>query len=104
MPEDEIATVLVNPKIVRRQGEREIGEGCLSLEGYQGVVTRSSKVRVRATGLDGKEIRIKAADDLLAQALEHEIDHLDGVLVRRPSRLRGRAGETRGAGSGRPGR
>ena len=80
MPEDEAPTVLVNPKVVRRQGDRVIGEGCLSLEGYQGTVTRSSKVRVRATGLDGKEIRIKAADDLLAQALEHEIDHLDGVL------------------------
>jgi peptide deformylase len=80
LPEDEAPTVLVNPKVVRRQGEREIGEGCLSLEGYEGVVTRSSKVRVRATDLNGKEIRIKAADDLLAQALEHEIDHLDGVL------------------------
>ena len=80
MPEDEEATVLVNPKIVRRKGEREVGEGCLSIEGYHGTVTRSSEVRVRATGLDGKEIRIKAADDLLAQALEHEVDHLDGVL------------------------
>ena len=80
MPEDEAATVLINPKVVRRQGEREVGEGCLSLEGYQGTVTRSSKVRVRATGLDGKEIRIKAADDLRSQALEHEIDHLAGVL------------------------
>ena len=80
MPEDEAPTVLVNPKVVRRQGERVIGEGCLSLEGYQGTVTRSSKVRVRATDLDGNTIRIKAADDLLAQALEHEIDHLDGVL------------------------
>ena len=44
LPEDEAPTVLVNPKVVRRQGEREIGEGCLSLEGYEGVVTRSSKV------------------------------------------------------------
>lgn len=80
LPDDDEPTVLINPKVVRREGEREIEEACLSLEGYQGLVTRSEKVRVRATRLDGKTVRLKAADDLRAQALEHEIDHLDGVL------------------------
>ena len=80
LPEDEDYTVLINPKVMRREGEREVEEGCLSMPGFQGLVTRSVKVRVRALGLDGKPVRIKAADDLRAQALEHEIDHLDGVL------------------------
>ena len=54
-------------------------EGCLSIPGYRGMVKRSERVRVRALDLNGKVIRIRA-DGLLAQALEHEIDHLNGVL------------------------
>ena len=54
-------------------------EGCLSLPGYRGMVKRSVKVRAKALGLDGKVVRINA-DELLAQALEHETDHLSGVL------------------------
>lgn len=80
LPEDEKATVLINPRVTRREGEREVDEGCLSIPGYHGLVKRSLKVRVRAMDLDGKPIRIKGEDDLLAQALEHETDHLDGVL------------------------
>ncbi len=70
---------LINPQIVRKNGERVIDEGCLSIPGYIGQVTRS--VAVTAKGLDtkGKEIRVKGTE-LLAQALEHEIDHLNGVL------------------------
>ncbi|MBI2846332.1 MAG: peptide deformylase [Chloroflexi bacterium] len=71
--------VLVNPKIVKRSGERIIPEGCLSIPGYRGEVKRSERVLARALDLDGKEVRIKA-DELLAQAIEHEIDHLDGIL------------------------
>ena len=78
-PEEE-PLVLINPRVVRREGERELDEGCLSIPGYQGRVKRSIKVRVRAQDLSGREIRLKAEDDLLAQALEHEIDHLNGVL------------------------
>ncbi len=79
LPEDEEARVFVNPEITRREGEREVEEGCLSIPGYRGTVRRS--VRVRAKGLDrnGKQVRV-TAEDLLAQALEHEIDHLDGTL------------------------
>ena len=79
LPEWEEAVVLVNPEIVEQEGEREVVEGCLSIPGYRGMVKRSVKVRVRAVGLDGKVQRIKA-DELFAQALEHEIDHLNGVL------------------------
>ena len=78
LPEEE-ALVLINPEIIRREGEREVEEGCLSIPGYRGMVKRSERVRVRALDLNGKVIRIKA-DGLLAQALEHEIDHLNGVL------------------------
>ena len=79
LPEWEEAIVLINPEIVKREGEREVEEGCLSIPGYRGLVKRSVTVRARALGLDGKVIRLKA-DGLLAQALEHETDHLNGIL------------------------
>lgn len=78
-PDMEEPLVLVNPEITNREGEREVVEGCLSIPGYRGMVRRSVKVRARALGLDGKVIRINA-DELLAQALEHETDHLNGIL------------------------
>lgn len=71
--------VLINPEVVRRQGERLVDEGCLSIPGYIGQVKRAESVKVKGRDLNGKEIRIKA-NELLAQALEHEIDHLNGVL------------------------
>ena len=79
LPEDEEPRVFINPQITRREGEREVEEGCLSIPGYRGLVTRS--IRVRAKGLDrrGKLVRVNA-DELMAQALEHEIDHLNGSL------------------------
>ena len=80
LPDDEEATVLINPMVVRREGEREVTEGCLSVPGYTGRTIRSMKVDVHAQGLDGKPFRIQAENDLLAQALEHETDHLDGLL------------------------
>lgn len=72
---------LVNPEIVKRSGERQVDEGCLSVPGFRGEITRS--VKVLAQGIDpktGKEVRIKAEDNLLAEALEHEIDHVNGIL------------------------
>ena len=80
LPEDEEPTVLVNLEITRREGEREVTEGCLSLPGWQARILRAEKVWARAVGLDGKPIRYKGVTDLLAQALEHESNHLDGVL------------------------
>ena len=70
---------LVNPEVVKRIGERSVKESCLSIPGYQGRIKRAVEVTVKGLDLDGKPIRFKAKE-LLAQALEHEIDHLDGVL------------------------
>ena len=78
IPEQE-DIVLINPEIVRRTGERLVDEGCLSVPGYIGEIKRAETVRVKGRDQNGKEIRIKA-NELLAQALEHEIDHLNGVL------------------------
>jgi len=77
---DEEPIALINPQVVKRAGERILEEGCLSIPGWRGEVKRSVTVTVKALNRDGKEFRIKASEDLLAQALEHEIDHLDGVL------------------------
>ena len=79
LPDWDEAIVLINPEIIRREGEREVEEGCLSIPGYRGTVKRSERVRARAMDLNGKVIRIKA-EGLLAQALEHETDHLNGFL------------------------
>jgi len=78
LPEQE-EIALINPEIVRRRGERLVNEGCLSLPGYVGELKRAESVTVKGRDQNGKEIRIKA-DELLAQALEHEIDHINGVL------------------------
>ena len=79
LPEDEYPIVLINPEVVRRYGEREVDEGCLSIPGYRGTLKRSERVTVKALDRHGKAIRVKA-DGLLAQALEHETDHLNGIL------------------------
>ena len=79
LPEDDEARVYINPEITRREGERHVEEGCLSIPGYRGLVRRSERVRAKALDRNGRLVRIKA-EELLGQALEHEIDHLDGVL------------------------
>jgi len=79
MPEEEELIVLINPQIVKKSGERLVDEGCLSIPGYRGDITRSVSVTVKGRNRQGKEIRLKATE-LLAQALEHEIDHRNGVL------------------------
>ena len=78
IPEQE-DIILINPEIVKRNGERLIDEGCLSVPGYFGQIERAESVTAKGRNLTGKEIRIKA-EGLLAQALEHEIDHLNGLL------------------------
>ncbi len=78
LPEQEVFA-LINPEVVRRKGERVVSEGCLSVPGYVGQLKRSESVTVKGRDPSGKEVRIKA-DELLAQALEHEIDHTNGVL------------------------
>jgi len=76
---DEEDIALINPEVVRRKGERLVSEGCLSVPGYFGEIKRAESVTVKGLDPNGKEIRIKA-NELLAEALEHEIDHLNGVL------------------------
>ena len=80
IPEEEMVRVLINPEMVVRRGDLELDEGCLSIPEYRGRVHRALHVRVRAQDRDGNAIRIKAEDSLLAQALQHEIDHLNGIL------------------------
>jgi len=80
-PVDEtIAPVaVVNPEIVWRKGSATAVEGCLSVPGVQGEVCRAETVEVRGMDEQGKPLRIQAAG-ILSRALQHEIDHLDGVL------------------------
>jgi len=78
LPEQE-EIVLVNPEIARRSGERLVNEGCLSIPGYVGEVKRAVSVTVKGRDRNGKATRIKG-EELLAQALEHEINHINGVL------------------------
>ena len=70
---------LVNPQIIRTEGNREVEEGCLSLPGYLGLVNRSVSVTARALDQNGSKWRI-TAEEILAQALEHEVDHLNGIM------------------------
>ena len=66
-------------EIVRRSGTRQCDEGCLSLPGYKGIVPRSEKVVVKGLNRDGRPVRYHATD-LFAEAIEHEVDHLNGTL------------------------
>jgi len=78
LPGEDVITI-INPAIIERHGERIITEACLSVPGYQGELKRSVFVKVKAKDRYGRVFRVKG-EELLAQALEHEIDHLDGVL------------------------
>jgi peptide deformylase len=78
IPGEEVIT-LINPGVIKRQGERVVQEACLSVPGYQGEIKRSVTVKIKAQDRQGKEIRLKG-EELLAQALEHETDHLNGTL------------------------
>lgn len=71
--------ILVNPRVVWQEGSQRDEEGCLSIPGFSAMVTRPMRVRVEALDLTGKAHEIEASE-LLARALCHEIDHLDGVL------------------------
>ena len=79
LPDEEEARIYVNPEITLREGERRVEEGCLSIAGYKGMVTRSVWVKFRALDHTSKLVKLKA-EDILSQALEHEVDHLNGIL------------------------
>lgn len=70
---------LVNPAIIASEGRECASEGCLSIPGVYGDVERASRVTVEALDRNGKQVQLQA-EGLLARALQHEIDHLEGVL------------------------
>jgi peptide deformylase len=72
--------VLINPEILEATGERLMSEGCLSIPGYYADVKRHERVVLRALDRNGKRYKITAEKNLLAHAIEHEMDHLNGVL------------------------
>ena len=71
--------VLVNPEVVDSSGSHKDEEGCLSIPGFTAMVKRPQQIRVKAQNLEGEALDLEA-EDLLARALCHEIDHLDGIL------------------------
>ena len=73
--------VLINPKIIKTKGEHEVEEGCLSFPNQYAKLMRPKEVIAEALDRNGKKIIIKAKD-LLAQAIAHELDHLDGVVFK----------------------
>ena len=85
-PEDKI--VLINPEVVEIKGKQVEEEGCLSLPEIRDRVVRAAEVKVRAQDAEGKPIEVEGTE-LLARAMQHEIDHLDGILfIFRLSRLK----------------
>ena len=86
-PESELI-VLINPEIVAAEGEVLFEEGCLSVPDYQAEVKRHERITVRGLNLKGEEVEIEA-EGLLAIVLQHEIDHLNGILfIDRLSKLK----------------
>jgi len=85
-PEDKI--VLINPEVIEIKGKQVEEEGCLSLPEIRDRVVRAAEVKVRAQDAEGKSIEVEGTE-LLARAIQHEIDHLDGILfIFRLSRLK----------------
>jgi len=72
--------VVINPEIVETSGEVTSEEGCLSVPGFHFEIVRAEHVTMRGLDLDGNEIVLEG-DELLARMIQHEIDHLDGVLL-----------------------
>ena len=70
---------LVNPKIIKQEGKQEVEEGCLSFPNQFAKIIRPAKVTIEALNEKGEKIKIKS-EGLLAQAISHELDHLDGIL------------------------
>lgn len=80
---DEI--ILINPKIIKKTGNEKNTEGCLSYPGYEGIVERPKRVTIKAWNSKGDEIEV-FGEGLLARALCHEIDHLEGIIYTKKAR------------------
>jgi peptide deformylase len=78
--EDDRPLILLNPEITLRSGVSEREEGCLSLPGVGTTLKRAENIRVRATDLQGKPVELEASG-LAARAFQHEVDHIDGILI-----------------------
>lgn len=76
-PQEKI--VLINPKIIHKEGKQVGEEGCLSIPGFREQVRRAKKVTIRAQDIEGQWFE-RTGEDLLARAIQHEIDHLNGIL------------------------
>lgn len=70
---------LINPEIIKSEGEQTGEEGCLSIPGFVGIVKRKMDITVKGQNRKGKDVKVKASG-YLARILQHEIDHIDGVL------------------------
>ena len=79
LPEEEEARIYINPEIIYREGEQDWYDGCLSIPGFRGLITRSVWIKFQALTEDSTIVKLRA-DDLLSLAIEHEVDHLNGVL------------------------
>jgi peptide deformylase len=77
--QDRNPSVILNPEIVEAEGEQTLEEGCLSVPEYYSDVKRSAKVIVRGLDAEGKQVEV-CGEGILATVLQHEIDHLDGIL------------------------
>ena len=75
----EVPVILINPELMDTAGEQQVVEGCLSIPGYLGEFVRHAEVTVKGKDIQGKKMKIKAGG-LMAEALQHEIEHLDGIL------------------------
>jgi peptide deformylase len=81
---------LINPEIIEKRGSQTGSEGCLSLPGLYGDVTRAMHVKVKALNRKGEEFELEGTE-MLARCIQHEIDHLDGILFidyLKPSEIR----------------
>lgn len=77
---DDDPGILINPRILEADGEWTFDEGCLSVPGLSFEIVRPKKILVAGIDLDGNEVTLEA-DELMSRLIQHEVDHLDGVLL-----------------------
>lgn len=77
--EEDTQFIFINPEIIKEKGEQLVDEGCLSFPNQFGKVKRPKEVTLQALDIDGKKVKLQAKD-LLAQAICHEVDHLNGIV------------------------